>query len=59
MQYEGIFELLQKLDLVIYAIHDVINNLSFLCPFESGKNGKGKNNKNLNISRIKWYFQLK
>ena len=52
MQYEGIFELLQKLDLVIYAIHDVINNFSFLCPFESGKNGKGKNNKNLNISSI-------
>ena len=37
-------------------IHD-INYFALICPFESGKCGKkGKNYKNLNISRMKRAF---
>ena len=35
----NIKQLLQKLHLLIYAIHDVINSPTFICPFESGKWG--------------------
>ena len=35
----NIKQLLQKLHLLIYAIHDVMNSPTFICPFESGKWG--------------------
>ena len=38
-------------------IHDTISYFALICPFESGKCGKrGKNYKNLNISRMKRAF---
>ena len=33
-------------------IHDIINYFTSICSFESGKCAKGKNYKNLNVSRI-------
>ena len=38
------------------SIHDIINYSTSICPFESGKCGKEKNHKNLNISRMKRAF---
>ena len=38
------------------AIHHIINYSTLICPFESRKCGKGENNKNLNISRLKRAF---
>ena len=37
-------------------IHGIINYSSSICPSESGKSGKGKNTKNVNISRTKGAF---
>ena len=37
-------------------IHGIINHSTSICPFESGKCEKGKNYKNLNISRTKRAF---
>ena len=41
MECKAVFELSQKSHLQIYA---VINYSTPICPFESGKCGKGKNN---------------
>ena len=35
------------------SIHDILNYSTSICAFESGKCGKGKNYKNLNILRTK------
>ena len=46
----NIKQLLQKLHLLIYAIYDVINSPTFICPFESGKWGaERKNSQNFDI----------
>ena len=37
-------------------VHDIINYSTSIYPFESGKFGKGKNYKNLNIPRTKRAF---
>ena len=41
------------------SIQDIINYSTSICPFESGKHGKGKNYKKLNILRTKRAFQMK
>ena len=54
-----IFELFQKLHLLIYAIkiHDIINYSIFPCPLKSGKCGKEeKHYIYLNISRTKSFL---
>ena len=37
-------------------VHHIKNYFTFICPFEYGKFGKGKNYKNLNISRTKSFL---
>ena len=59
VQYKVVFELFQKLHLQIYASQFMISEVNYstyICPFVSGKCGKGKNYKNLNISRTKRAF---
>ena len=56
MQYKVLFELYQKLLLLIYA-GQFINYSTFICSFVSGMCGKKrKNYKNLNILRTKRVF---
>ena len=40
-------------------IHGIINYSTSICPFESGRESKGKKYKNLNILRTKRTFSMK
>ena len=62
MYYKAVFVLFQKLHLLIYAspfVTSWINALSFVIFNLESVERKGKNYKNLNVSRIKRAFQTK